>query len=133
MKSERKGLSEINLTSLVDVSLTLVIIFMVSSPFIVQSQIQVSTPSIKKEKTVPGSSSDVKVELYLREDGEVLLNGQIVPSDSLHASLTTLLAASRNKQVLISADGNVMHDDVVALMDAANQCGAVKLSVVKRK
>ena len=133
MKSERKGLSEINLTSLVDVSLTLVIIFMVSSPFIVQSQIQVSTPSIKKEKAVLEGASDLKLELYLRENGDVLLNGQIVPSDSLHESLTTLLAASRNKQVLISADGNVLHDDVVALMDAANQCGAAKLSVVKRK
>lgn len=129
---KNRDLTEINLTSLVDVSLTLVIIFMVSSPFILQSQIQVNTPSMRQAARVQ-EATDLKVEVYLNREGQLLLNGKEIAFESLPDSLSTLLAATRNKQVVISADGEVLHDRVVAVMDEAKQCGAEKLSIVRRK
>lgn len=130
--NQQRGLTEINLTSLVDVALTLVIIFMVSSPFVMQSGIRVSAPSLEKAKKVD-EATDLKAEVFVKSDGTLLLNGHTVDVPLFPDSLRTLLRASKSKQVLISAEGEVLHDRVIAIMDEAKQCGAQKLSVVRRK
>lgn len=124
--------SEINLTSLVDVALTLVIIFMVSYPLVMQSGINVSTPSLQKAKTQM-EETELKAEIDLREEGTIELNGEEISPEFFHDSLKTILEASKNKLVVISADPNVLHDKVVAILDEAKQCGAMKLSIVKKK
>ncbi len=129
---ESKALTEINLTSLVDVSLTLVIIFMVSYPLVMQSGINVSSPSMEKAKTQL-EETELKAEIVLKEDYSIQLNGKKIEPDYLSDSLKTLMAASNNKMVVISAEENVLHDHVVAILDKAKQCGAEQLSIVKRK
>jgi biopolymer transport protein ExbD len=128
----QQELTEINLTSLVDVALTLVIIFMVASPFVMQSGIKVSTPSLQKAKQVE-KATDLKAEVYLKENGTIQLNGNPVGLATFPDSLRMLLAASASKRVLISAEEEVLHDQVIAIMDEARQCGAQNLAIVKRK
>jgi biopolymer transport protein ExbD len=127
-----RGLSEINLTSLVDVSLTLVIIFMVSYPLVMQSGINVSTPSLQKAKTQL-EETELKVEIHLKEDETIQLNGELIELASLPDSMSSLLAASKSKMVVISAEPSVLHDWVVAILDEAKQCGAQQLSIIRRK
>ena len=129
---ENKALTEINLTSLVDVCLTLVIIFMVSYPLVMQSGINISSPSVKKARTQL-EETELKAEIILKEDYSIQLNGKPIEPDYLADSLKTLMAASKNKMVVISAEENVLHDHVVAILDEAKQCGAEQLSIVKRK
>ena len=129
---ETKGLTEINLTSLVDVCLTLVIIFMVSYPLVMQSGINISSPSIKKARTQL-EETELKAEIVLKDDYSIQLNGKPIEPDYLEESLKKLMAASKNKMVVVSAEENVLHDHVVAILDEAKQCGAEKLSIVKRK
>ena len=127
-----KAVTEINLTSLVDVCLTLVIIFMVSYPLVMQSGINISAPSFKKAKTQM-EETEIKAEITLKDDYSIELNGERIEPDYLAESLKTLMAASESKLVVISAEENVLHDHVVAILDEAKQCGAEKLSIVKRK
>ena len=127
-----KTLSEINLTSLVDVSLTLVIIFMVSYPLIMQSGINVSTPSMEKAKSQL-EETELKAEITLKNDYSIELNGKKIEPDYLSDSLKTLMEASIDKMVVISAEENVLHDHVVAILDEAKQCGAERLSIVKKR
>jgi len=129
---ESKAVTEINLTSLVDVCLTLVIIFMVSYPLIMQSGINISTPSMQKAKTQL-EETELKAEITLKDDYSIQLNGKTIEPDYLAESLKTLITASKNKMVVISAEENVLHDHVVAILDEAKQCGAEQLSIVKRK
>lgn len=129
---ETKSLTEINLTSLVDVCLTLVIIFMVSYPLVMQSGINISSPSIKKARTQL-DETELKAEIILKEDYSIELNGKPIEPDYLEESLKKLMAASKDKIVVVSAEENVLHDHVVAILDEAKQCGAEKLSIVKRK
>jgi biopolymer transport protein ExbD len=131
-ESKSKGVTEINLTSLVDVSLTLVIIFMVSYPLVMQSGINVSTPSMQKAKTQI-EETELKAEIFLKEDGTIELNDEVIEPAVFSDSLKSLLTASENKLVVISAEANVLHDRVVAVLDEAKQCGAEQLSIVKRK
>lgn len=131
-KAKMRGVTEINLTSLMDVSLTLVIIFMVSFPLVMQSGIKVSTPSMQKAISQQ-EETELKAEIYLKEDGIIELNDQPITPAALTDSLKILLAATKNKLVVISADPNVIHDRVVAILDEAKQCGAEQLSIIKRK
>ena len=131
-QKNNRGLSEINLTSLVDVSLTLVIIFMVSYPLVMQSGINVSTPTLQKAKTVL-EETELKAMINLKENDQVELNGSLVDYNILPDSLRLLLLASNKKIVLVSAEENVLHDRVVEVLDLAKQCGADKLSIVKQK
>jgi len=128
----RRGLTEINLTSLVDVSLTLVIIFMVSSPFVMQSGIKVATPGLEKAPLAT-AATELQAEIHLKADGLLLLNDRIIGKDVFADSLRRLLTSSKDKMVLVSAEDEVVHDRVIAMMDAARQCGAKELSLVKRR
>jgi biopolymer transport protein ExbD len=130
--TETKPMTEINLTSLVDVCLTLVIIFMVSYPLVMQSGINISTPSMQKARTQL-EETELKAEITLKEDYTIQLNGKPIEPDYLSDSLKVLMAASKNKMVVISAEENVLHDHVVAILDEAKQCGAEQLSIVKKK
>jgi biopolymer transport protein ExbD len=129
---KKRGLTEINLTSLIDVSLTLVIIFMVSYPMVMQSAINVSSPAMKEAKT-DEEASDIKAEINLNSNQEIELNGRVIAEPQFADSLQSLLMASRDKCVVISADGSVLHDKVVAVLDMAKQCGAKQLSIIRRK
>ena len=128
--NNNRGLTEINLTSLIDVSLTLVIIFMVSYPLVMQSGIKVSTPPLENAKNEL-EATELKAEIYLRHNDTIMLNGVTIESKSFSDSLRSLLGASINKLVVISADDNVLHDRVVAILDEAKQCGAQQLSIIR--
>ena len=69
-QKQKRGLTEINLTSLIDVSLTLVIIFMVSYPLVMQSGINVATPSMQKTKTVL-EETELKARISLKENDDI--------------------------------------------------------------
>ena len=129
---KRQGVTEPNLVPLIDVCLTLVIIFMVAYPLVMQSGINVSTPSLQKAQTMK-EETELKAEIHLREDSSIELNGNIIEPGLLSDSLKSLLSASKNKMVVISADPAVIHDQVVAILDEAKQCGAEQLSIVKLK
>jgi len=127
------GLNDINLTSLIDVALVLVVIFMVMTPMIMQSSITVSTPSVGQAAAGSAEQTDLRAEVYLKQDGEVLINSVPVAPPALTDSLRYLLSKSKKKLVVISADEQVIHDRVVATLDAARQAGAKDLSIVKRR
>ncbi len=129
---KKGGVTEINLTPLIDVSLTLVIIFMVSFPLVMQSGINVSTPAMKKAQTQM-EETELKAEINLKEDGTVELNGYVVEADSLADTLAALIESSKDKLVVVSAEPNVLHDRVVGILDQAKQLGAQQLSIIKRK
>jgi biopolymer transport protein ExbD len=126
------GLTEINLTSLIDVSLVLVVIFMVMTPMILQSTITVSTPSVGNAAGGE-KQTELRAEVYLKNTGETLINGVPLASKAVTDSLRMLLDRSQKKLVVISADAEVIHDRVVATLDAARQAGAKELSIVKRR
>jgi biopolymer transport protein ExbD len=77
--------------------------------------------------------TELKAEITLKEDYTIQLNGKPIEPDYLSDSLKVLMAASKNKMVVISAEENVLHDHVVAILDEAKQCGAEQLSIVKKK
>lgn len=129
---ENAGLNEINLTSLIDVALVLVVIFMVMTPMIMQSQIMVSAPKVGK---AAGNQRQVnaRTEVHISRTGGILLNDSPVSPQALPEALREQLSQTKNKLVVVSADEQVVHDRVVTILDVARQAGAKELSIVKRR
>ncbi len=131
-ESENSSLSEINLTSLIDVALVLVVIFMVMTPMVMQSNILVSAPKVGQASSGQ-KQVDVPVQVHLTVDNQILVNDQPVAAPALIEQIRKLLAQNKKKLVVVSADEQVIHEHVVRILDAARQAGAREISIVKRR
>jgi len=112
------------INSLVDIALSLVIGFMVSMPIFFENGIFVSAPGVAQAGGAVPMGSDIKVNIFLTNDGRVLLNELAVTEDSLRVLLPRLLDRSVGRRVVISNEETVLYDDVVRVMDMAKQVGA---------
>lgn len=122
-------ITDINLTPLVDVSLVLVIIFMAVAPFAVVAGIKVlqSKAGASQGKT----SATENVQIVLKENGALTINGRRADFATLLASLQEALARSKEKMVVLTADGGNRVGQVVEILDTSKQAGAVKLAILK--
>lgn len=111
---------------LIDISLILLIIFMVITPFLVQSQIQVNLP--KASSGVKGGDEEV-LKVQLAADGTMTVEGRRVKSGRLKDELLLRFSKSYKKTVLVEADRTVPVERVVAVFDAAKQLGAGKIGI----
>ena len=112
-------ISEINVTPLVDITLVLLIIFMVTARFIVNKAITVQVPkavSGEQVKTTLGLTLDASRVLYL--NGEKMDDRQKVADYVAGAA-----RANPEIQAVITADRTVPHGEVIALIDLVKVAG----------
>ncbi|NTV51515.1 MAG: biopolymer transporter ExbD [Candidatus Firestonebacteria bacterium] len=127
--NDKGAITDINVTPLVDVSLVLVIIFMVTAPMVMQAGIIVA--SSKVDAAEGQVTQNESVSLRLTAKG-IYLNDLGVTLESLPALMTAKLKVNKKKVVTISSDDDVKHGVVVEVLDIAKQSGAVGLSIMKK-
>lgn len=124
--------TEVNMVPLIDVSLVLLIIFMVVTPMIVESQIKVNLPTSaatdKDQKPPPKP-----LIAHVREDGAIFLEGQSVPAELVEQTLASLVTDPETQGLLIEADRNVSFQHVVTVMGAAKKIGLIRMSVAVKE
>ncbi len=121
---------EINLTSLIDVVLLLLIFFMVSTSFIKQSQISIRLP--EAESTAIVEEVPEQLDIMITEQGTYLINGrELINSrpETIRNALQKISGGNTNLPLTISADANARHQHVVTAMDVAGKLGFVKISI----
>ncbi|MBE9528973.1 MAG: biopolymer transporter ExbD [Proteobacteria bacterium] len=123
--TEGRIISEINITPLTDVMLVLLVIFMVTTPLIMNESFKIKLPTAATGTMEAGTGITVTVN----RAGEIELNGTEVSMETLRASLVTELAERTDKTVLLRADGETLHEVVVEVLDIAKEAGAAKLSI----
>jgi biopolymer transport protein ExbD len=122
---------EAQITSLVDIALSLVIFFIVTLPALLESGIFVKAPGVVSGPT--GQSDEFKVAIYLRADGTYLLNEEPIEKEQMGPLIELLLQRSVDKMVVVRADGGVSHGNVVEILDLAKEKKAVKLALLRGK
>lgn len=126
LERSRRVNAEINIVPFTDVLLVLLVIFMVTTPLIVQGQLKVKLPKAR----AAAKQADLRpLVVTLNAAGRVFLGDQEVSLQDLPQFLGPALKERAEKQVLISADKTVQHGRVVAVMDMAKQAGAEKLAI----
>ncbi len=126
---KRKGsferLATINITSLVDVTLCLLIIFMLTAPYI-QGGVDVNLPEADTRtqlvKEGPVISITENRQLYFQEDP--------VTMDEMTQRLTPFLPDKDTIPVYLRADEEIPYGFVLKVMAAVERAGFVNLSLV---
>jgi len=121
---------EVNLTSLIDVVLLLLIFFMVSTSFVKQSQISIRLPEADSQAVV--EESPESLDIMITEQGTYLVNGrELVNSrpETIRNALQKVSGGETSLPLTISADANARHQHVVTAMDVAGRLGFTKISI----
>ena len=126
LHERKRPIVELNMIPLIDIALILVIIFMVLTPILVQSQLTVKLPTAKSGTPSP---SDSTVNVQLSKGGAVTVDGTPVKWEKLERELTLRLPRSAQKTLLVQADRSVPVERVVAVLDVAKQLGVGKLGI----
>ena len=125
-----KAEPEVNLTSLIDVVLLLLIFFMVSTSFVKQSQISIRLPETDSAAIV--EELPEQLDIMITETGTYLINGrELINSrpETIRNALQKLSGGDASLPLTISADANARHQFVVTAMDVAGKLGFVKISI----
>lgn len=113
-------ISDINVTPLVDITLVLLIIFMVTARLIVKnSALEVNLPKAASGQDVPstlGLTIDEKGELYLN-------NEKVADRRAIIDFARKAVSANPEIQAVVSADRKVQHGDVIEAIDLLLQAG----------
>ncbi len=124
-KSSFTQMAGINITSLVDVTMCLLIIFMMTAPYI-QGGVDVNLPEADTRTQIvkegPVISIDAKRQIYFMEDMTTL--------DNLPARLEPFLKDKDTVPVYLRADQEVPYGFVLRVMAAVERSGFVNLSLV---
>ena len=121
---------EVNLTSLIDVVLLLLIFFMVSTSFVKQSQIAIRLPEAESAAVV--EEIPEQLDIMITEAGTYLVNGrELINSrpETIRNALQKVSGGDNSLPLTISADANAKHQHVVTAMDIAGRLGFVQISI----
>ena len=121
---------EVNMTSLIDVVLLLLIFFMVSTSFVKQSQITIRLPAA--DSAVVVEEVPEHLEIMITEQGTYLINGrELINSrpETIRNALQKLSGGNTRLPLTISADANARHQHVITAMDVAGKLGFVKINI----
>jgi biopolymer transport protein ExbD len=130
LQSRSRDEPEINVISLVDVLLVLVLFLMVSTSFMRETEITMQLPEAAAEAAA--AAPDDKLEIMITQAGGYVVNGrELVNSErrTLRAAIERLSGEERDMPVFIRADAAATHQAVVTAMDVAGQLGFVKLNI----
>jgi biopolymer transport protein TolR len=123
-RRSRKAMNQINVVPYIDVMLVLLVIFMVTAPFINPTQVEL--PSISKSATAPVAP----LEVMVRADGTLLLRdrgiagqGEVVTEAGLSGAIKARRQLNPRQPVVISADKNVRYEVVMQVMDTLQGLG----------
>ncbi len=111
-------LNEINMVPFIDVSLVLLIIFMIITPQMVLNSIQVKLPKSASESTPPSKV----VTVAIQQEGNIYLNNEPIQLDLLSEKLKSMSPATLEGAVIFS-DREVPVASVVEVIDSVEAAG----------
>jgi len=126
----RRGVEpEINVTSLIDVVLLLVMFFMVSTSFVQDGRLKVRLP---ESSASPENRTPDPVTIAIGADGAYAVNDRALVNrspETLRAALARLAPKAAGQPITIRADARATHQAVVTAMDVAGRMGFAQVNI----
>lgn len=133
MARARKQVASINVVPLIDVMLVLLVVFMITAPFINPGQVEL--PSVGKTAAPPS----LPLEVMIKSDGRMVLRDRArgnaetpVSQERLAAEVRRILAGRPDQPVVISADKSVRYEKVMNAMSVLQQAQVKKIGLLAK-
>lgn len=125
-----KSQPEVNLTSLIDVVLLLLIFFMVSTSFVRESQIHIRLPQTDSTERIEEPVDNI--DIMITETGTIFINNrELINSrpETIRNAIQRVSGGDNSLPVTISADANARHQAVVTAMSVAGRLGFTQINI----
>ena len=121
---------EINLISLIDILLLLVIFFMLSSTFVDEGRMRIDLPSASETPQQGGASERIVVTIT-QSGGYRVNERELINSsrETLQRAIAEVAGQARDHRVVLRADGRATHQSVVTAMDVLGRMGFAQLDI----
>ena len=131
----RKPMGEINVVPYIDVTLVLLIIFMITTPML-QMGVEVDLPQAESAM-VEQKEGEPPIVISIKEQGEYYINtdgknDELIEREVINNRVAAVLSNKPGTQVLISADKGVDYGTVVTVMAALKNAGVPTVGLMTK-
>jgi biopolymer transport protein TolR len=123
--NDDEAITGINVTPLVDITLVLLIIFMVTASYIVKETIEIELPRAAHG----GETLQKTFAVLVSKEGKTYLNGVPMDDAGLIAAVKDAQAHGEDVQAIVGADKNATHGMVTHLLDVLKGAGVTKFAI----
>jgi biopolymer transport protein ExbD len=128
-RARSKVVAEINITPFTDVILVLLIIFMITTPLILQSSIKVSLPEAASGKSITNAR---QINITVTDDNVVYLDNKLITRKELVAKVRMLHRDNPELEVILFSDRLVRFKNIVSILDDLNEIGIKNLNIAAK-
>ncbi|MGA2173951.1 MAG: biopolymer transporter ExbD [Verrucomicrobiota bacterium] len=130
-KTSRRGhstLSELNITPLLDLVFVLLVIFIITTPQMVNS-LEMALPSGKPPPQNPNEPKPRINRILVDDKGKVFLNDEAVPDGALKSRLQSLKASDPDPKIVVKGADEVDYQNMIKVLDALQQLDITKVGL----
>jgi biopolymer transport protein TolR len=122
--SKRRLINQINVVPYIDVTLVLLVIFMVTAPMTNPGVVEL--PEVGE--TLKQTAAPIVITVKLNNTIEI--DGESYTRDRLLGRVQSLIKTTPDRALVIAADKNVKYDEVISLMDLLKQNNVSKVGLL---
>ncbi|MEN8193003.1 MAG: biopolymer transporter ExbD [Bacteroidota bacterium] len=129
LEMQNKPLSIFHFSSLTDIVMLLLIFFLLTSQFVIQTGVKVKLPgAVNNEQTVPS-----RIVVSITELGKIYVGKDEVTLDAIALKLESIKQTAAEENVIIRADRATNIELVIKIIDAAKGVGIDKFTIETEK
>lgn len=114
----------INVTPLVDITLVLLVILMVTASYVTSRAIPVELP-----KGATGEATPTTLTISIDKDGKTFLDAEVISEVALQAKIKAVHDAAPETRAIIAADGRTTHANVIHVIDLLRREDVTKFAI----
>ena len=122
--NDEEMITGINVTPLVDITLVLLVILMVTASYVVSRSIPMELP-----KGATGESTPTTLSVSIDQDGHTYLDAEPINEPTLRQKIKAAHDRDPETRAVIAADGRVRHAQVVHVIDLLRQENVTKFAI----
>ena len=122
--SDDEIITGINVTPLVDITLVLLVILMVTASYVVSRAIPMELP-----KGATGEGTPTTLSVSIDKDGKTFLDAEAISETALQVKIRAVHDADPETRAIIAADGRTIHSNVIHVIDILRRENVTKFAI----
>lgn len=131
LPDEPDSIPQINIVPMIDVVFAILTFLIVSSLSLSKSEgLPVNLP---KASTSQVQDSPAKITVTIDAQGKLMVDKKLVNLDQIESTVRQVMGSNPNSLIVLNADKNVNHGNVVEVMDRLRRIKGAKLGIATAK